>query len=158
MALESRSFYFGPCVWCCVCFCLCDFEAFLRRFRRLLIFHVDSPLREKGGPAAVWVNGHDGSLSKLDKFHKNAPIAPKFPSADLPMIQLSACYVWVNSKSDHHPPPPPPPRANPRAFHFFKNAWSNSPLYGPISRSNVPRVGAEKSKLSQFIWYWRENC
>ena len=32
-----------PCVWCCVCFCLCAFEAILKRFRRLLIFHVDSP-------------------------------------------------------------------------------------------------------------------
>ena len=77
-----------PCVWCCVFFCL---YAFLKRFRRLLIFHVDSPLREKGRPLAFWVNGHDGSRSKRDKFHKNAPIAPKLPSADLPMIQLSAC-------------------------------------------------------------------
>ena len=81
-----------PCVWCCVCFCLCAFGAILKRFRRLLIFHVDSPLREKERSVAFWVNGHDGSRSKLDKFHKNAPIAPKLPSADLPMIQLSVCY------------------------------------------------------------------
>ena len=72
--------------------CLCAFEAILKRFRRLLSFHVDSPLREKGRPVAFWVNGFDGSRPKLDKFHKNAPIAPKLPSADLPMIQLSACY------------------------------------------------------------------
>ena len=57
-----------------------------------MIFHVDCPLREKGRPVAVWVNGHDGSHSKLDKFQKNVPIAPKLPSADLPMIQLSVCY------------------------------------------------------------------
>ena len=81
-----------PCVWCCVCFCFCAFEAILKRFRRLLIFHVDSPRREKGRPAAFWVNGQDGSRSKLDEFHKNAPIPPKLPSADLPMIQLSPCY------------------------------------------------------------------
>ena len=73
------------------------FEAILKRFRRLLIFHVDSPLREKGRLAAVWVNGHDGSRSKLDKFHKNAPVTPKLPSAGLLMIQLSACYS-KNSK------------------------------------------------------------
>ena len=64
----------------------------MKRFRRLLIFHVHSPLREKGRLVAFWVNGHDGSRSKLDKFHKNAPIAPKLPSVDLPMIQLSVCY------------------------------------------------------------------
>ena len=81
-----------PCVWCCVCFCLCAFGAILKRFGRLLIFHVDAPLREKGRLVACWVNGHDGSRSKLDKFHKNAPIAPKSPLADLPMIQLSVCY------------------------------------------------------------------
>ena len=81
-----------PCVWCCVCFCVCAFGVILKRFRRLLIFHVDSPLREKGRLVAFWVNGHNGSRSKLDKFHKNAPIAPKLPSMDLPMIQLSVCY------------------------------------------------------------------
>ena len=81
-----------PGVWRCVCFCLCVFGAIMKRFRRLLIFHVDSPLREKGRRATFWVNGHDGSHSKLDKFHKNAPIAPKLPSVDLPMIQLSVCY------------------------------------------------------------------
>ena len=69
-------------------------------------------------------------------------------------IIMDLSSVWVNSKSDH----PPPPRANPRAFDLFNNARSNSPLYGPISRSNAPLVGAENSKLPQFIWYWRENC
>ena len=29
-----------PCAWCCVCFCLCAFRAIFKRFRRLLIFHV----------------------------------------------------------------------------------------------------------------------
>ena len=64
----------------------------MKHFRRLLIFHVESPLREKGRLVALCVNGHDGSRSKLDKFHKNAPVAPKLPPADLPMIQLSVCY------------------------------------------------------------------
>ena len=91
-----------PCVWCCVCFCLCAFEAILKRFRRLLIFQVDSTLREKGRPVAFWVNGHDGSRSKLNKFHKNAPIVPKLPSADLPMIQLSACYSESSKVYLHH--------------------------------------------------------
>ena len=81
-----------PCVLGCVCFCLCAFGTILKRFRRLLIFHVDSPLREKGRPVAFWVNGRDGSRSRLDKFHKNAPIAPKLSTTDLPMIQLSVCY------------------------------------------------------------------
>ena len=35
-----------PCVWCCVCFGLCAFGAILKRFRRLLIFHVHSLLVE----------------------------------------------------------------------------------------------------------------
>ena len=64
----------------------------MKRLRRLLIFNVDSPLREKGRLVAFWVNGHDGSRSILDKFHKNAPNTPKLPSADLPLIQLFACY------------------------------------------------------------------
>ena len=34
----------------------------------------------------------EGSRSKLDNFHKNAPIVPKLPSTHLPMIQLSVCY------------------------------------------------------------------
>ena len=57
--------------------------------------------REKGRSVAVWVNGHDGSHSKLDKFHKNAPIAPKLPSADLPIIQLSVCYSSPVSTPPH---------------------------------------------------------
>ena len=36
-----------PCVWCCVYFCFCAFGAILKRFRRVLIFHVHSPLGEK---------------------------------------------------------------------------------------------------------------
>ena len=64
----------------------------MKCFRRLLIVHVDSPLREMGRLVACWVNGHNGSPSKLDKFPQNAPIAPKLPSADLLMIQLSVCY------------------------------------------------------------------
>ena len=32
------------------------------------------------------------SCSKLEKFYKNAPISPKLPSTDLPMIQFSVCY------------------------------------------------------------------
>ena len=80
------------CVRCCVCFSLCPFGAILKHFRRVLIFHVHSPLRGKGRSATLWVNGRDGSLSKLDKFHKNAPISPKLPSTDLPMMQLSVCY------------------------------------------------------------------
>ena len=64
----------------------------MKRFRRLLIFHVHSPPREKGRLVVFSVNGRDGSHSKLDKFHKNAPIAPKLPSKDLPTIQLSVCY------------------------------------------------------------------
>ena len=35
-----------PCVWCCVWFCLCAFGVILKRFRRLLIFHVDFLLFE----------------------------------------------------------------------------------------------------------------
>ena len=81
-----------PCVWCCVCFCLCTFGAIFKHFRQPLIFHVDSPLRKKGRPVTFWVNGHDGSRWKLNKIHKNAPITPNLPSADLPMIQLSVCY------------------------------------------------------------------
>ena len=76
----------------CVCFCLCAFETILQRFKILLIFHVDSPLREQGRLVAFWVNGCVGSHSKLDKFNANIPIAPKLSSTDLPMIQLSVCY------------------------------------------------------------------
>ena len=36
---------------------------------------------------------------------------------------------------------PPPPRANPRAFDFFENYCSNSPLPGPKCRSNAPHYG-----------------
>ena len=39
----TRKWPFGlPCVWCCVCFCLCAFGAILKRFRGVLIFHVHS--------------------------------------------------------------------------------------------------------------------
>ena len=34
-----------------------------------------------------------------------------------------------------------PPRANPRAFDFFENFCSNSPLPGPKCRSNAPHWG-----------------
>ena len=84
-------------------FCLCAFGAILKRFRRLLIFHVDSPLREKGRSVAFRVNGHNGSRSKLDKFDKNVPIAPKLPSANLAMIKLSVCY-FDSSKGYLHRP------------------------------------------------------
>ena len=53
--------------------------------------------------------------------------------------------------------PPPPPRANPRAFDFFENAWSNSPVYGPISRSNAPLAGAEKSMCCFFFFVFASS-
>ena len=34
-----------------------------------------------------------------------------------------------------------PPRATPRAFDFFENYCSNSPLPGPKCRSNAPHLG-----------------
>ena len=37
--------------------------------------------------------------------------------------------------------PPPPPRATARAFDFFENYCSNSPLPGPKRRSNAPHWG-----------------
>ena len=43
-------------------------------------------------------------------------------------------YVSVKSKLQHAPPP----RATPRAFDFFENYCSNSPLPGPKCRSNAP--------------------
>ena len=46
--------------------------------------------------------------------------------------------VRVNSNCDH--PPPPPPRANPRAFDFFENLWSNARLCGQKTRPNAPPV------------------
>ena len=41
--------------------------------------------------------------------------------------------VSVKSKIQH-----PPPGATPRAFDFFENCCSNSPLPGPKCRSNAP--------------------
>ena len=43
------------------------------------------------------------------------------------------CNVSVKSKLQHTPP-----RATPRAFDFFENYCSNSPLPGPKCRSNAP--------------------
>ena len=34
-----------------------------------------------------------------------------------------------------------PPGANPRAFDFLKNLWSNARLCGQKTRSNAPQVG-----------------
>ena len=45
---------------------------------------------------------------------------------------FSAANVSVKSKLQH------PPRATPRAFYFFENYCSNSPLPGPKCRSNAP--------------------
>ena len=42
------------------------------------------------------------------------------------------------------PKPPMPPRANPRAFDFFGNFCSNSPLCCQFRRSNAPPVRASK--------------
>ena len=53
----------------------------------------------------------------------------------------TACNVWVNSKSDHAPP-----GQTPGHLTFLK-----MPLYGPISRSNAPLVGAEKSSCWFFF-------
>ena len=36
--------------------------------------------------------------------------------------------------------PPPPRGANPRAFDFFENLWSNALLCGQKTRSNAPQV------------------
>ena len=47
-------------------------------------------------------------------------------------------YVPVKSKLQHAPP------GNPRAFDFFENYCSNSPLPGPKCRSNAPHWGPFK--------------
>ena len=54
------------------------------------------------------------------------------------MVQLLfTSYVSVKSKLQHAPP-----RATPRAFDFFENYCSNSPLPGPKMLFKCPTLGS----------------
>ena len=47
------------------------FEAILKRFRRVFIFHVHSPLRENGKLGSLWANDVDSMLA-ANTMHDNS--------------------------------------------------------------------------------------
>ena len=110
---------------------------FRRAFRKILLGLCCKKVRLSDySKSAYGRTVRSAYLQRESSFENSRTFIIFPPNLPLGMFDMRDSYrnVSVKSKLQHARPP----RATPRAFDFFENFCSNSPLPGPKCRSNAP--------------------